>query len=261
MTDPNKLSAAQKANLKALLSEAQMAGIDNVYSLAAMAAIVAKESNFVYKFESGYGTTSNKRIREIFTDRVKDYTEAQLTALKANDYNFFEAIYGYKTAIGKKYGNTAPGDGYKYRGGGPNQLTFKANYARIAKQIGLDIINTPGLVNTPEGGAKIAVQYFINAFKSAPKATLAKYNSTGINDFKNQRDSVNAFYHANAGFGKSVEAIEADKTGGLAKARAIVNDFSSFFGEHKTEIAVGGGALALGALGLVIFLNSNKSKN
>lgn len=249
--DASKYNSAQRANLTALITAARSKGITNINSLTGISTVVGKETNFIYKFESGYKTTSNARIRAIFGDRLKGYSESQLTALKANDYNFFEAVYGYKTAIGRKYGNTMPGDGYKFRGGGPNQLTFKANYERVGKQIGIDLVKNPELVNRPDVAAAVAVQYFINAFNSAPKATLLKYNSTGINDFKNQRDSVNAFYHANAGFGKSTAAIEADKTGGLQKVRNAADSFLNFLSDNKTVVTtIGSGTLLLIGVGL-----------
>lgn len=251
MTDPAKLSPQQKGNLAALIQEAVREGVTNKFSHTGIASVVGKESDFKYQFEGSYKNTSNARIREIFSDRVAKYNDAQLTKLKKNDIEFFDVVYGYKSALGRKYGNTKPGDGYKYRGGGPNQVTFKSAYERLGKQIGVDLVNHPELINTGPVAAKIAVRYFINAFKAAPKATLAKYNSTGINDFKTVQDSVNAFYHANAGFGKSTAAIEADKTGGLKKARDASDDFYKFLSENKVAVG-GGGIFFLGAAGVLI---------
>jgi len=262
MTPIAKHSPEQKANADALIKEAIAQGITNPHSIAAMLLVVGKETDFKYKFEGSYRTTPNARIRKIFSDRVAMYNESKLTALKQNDPAFFEAIYGYKTAIGKKYGNTLPGDGYKFRGGGPNQLTFKGAYERIGKQIGVDLVKYPHLVNDSKVAAKITVQYFKNAFASASKTTLAKYNSTGINDFKNIKDSSGAFYHANAGFGKSFEAIAADPTGGLKKVRDNAESFSSWLSQNKGTVAAGGGLFFLIAVtATVLAIRSNKKKN
>lgn len=232
----------QQENIAAIVREANAKGITNPFAVASILSVVSKETNFKYKAESTYRNTDNARIRKIFGSRVKMYTESDLTTLKQNDPQFFDAVYGYKTETGRKNGNTAPGDGWKFRGRGPNQITFKSLYAKLSKQIGVDLVNNPDLANSPAVAAKIVVQYMINAFKAAPKETLAKYNSTGINDFKSLPDSLVAFYHANAGWGKTSEAIKADPTGGLKKAKEASGGFYEFVSKNKVAVASGGGA-------------------
>lgn len=57
-------------------------------------------------------------------------------------------------------GPEASGDGYKYRGRGPIQLTGKDNYIKAGKALGVDLVNSPELVATPEVGALVAVWYW-----------------------------------------------------------------------------------------------------
>ena len=250
----------QKANITAIVVEARVKGITNMFALAAILSTVSKESGFRYHAESSYRNTLNARIRAIFGSRLAMYSESDLTVLKQNDPQFFDAIYGYKTESGRKNGNTSPGDGWKYRGRGPNQITYKSLYARLGAQIGIDLVNNPDLANTPTVAAKIVIQYFINAFASAPKATLAQYNSTGINDFKSLPDSIGAFYHANAGWGHSKSSLDTDPTGGLKKAKTAGPGFYEFVSHNKVAVASTGGGFFLTVLAVALIVANRKKK-
>jgi hypothetical protein len=60
---------------------------------------------------------------------------------------------------GNRYGN-AQNEGYKYRGRGLIQLTFKDNYTRYGRLAGHpEIVENPDLVNDPEIAVKIACAY------------------------------------------------------------------------------------------------------
>lgn len=53
-------------------------------------------------------------------------------------------------------GSPASGDGWRYRGRGPIQITGKYNYQAAEKAIGLPLVENPDLAALAEGGAKIA---------------------------------------------------------------------------------------------------------
>ena len=60
---------------------------------------------------------------------------------------------------GGRYGN-AQNEGYKYRGRGLIQLTFKENYQRYGPKAGHpEIVENPDLVNDPEIAVRIACAY------------------------------------------------------------------------------------------------------
>lgn len=62
---------------------------------------------------------------------------------------------------GGRYGNR-PGtdDGWKYRGRGPKQITFRANYEECGNVIGIDLVSHPEMLLIPEYGANAAGWYW-----------------------------------------------------------------------------------------------------
>lgn len=57
-------------------------------------------------------------------------------------------------------GNCQPGDGVRYKGRGPIQLTGRANYRRVGAALGLDLEGHPELASTPEVGFRVAGYYW-----------------------------------------------------------------------------------------------------
>ena len=57
-------------------------------------------------------------------------------------------------------GNTQPGDGTRFKGRGPIQLTGRANYAAAGRALGLDLVNNPQQAASPEVGFRIAAWYW-----------------------------------------------------------------------------------------------------
>lgn len=224
----NTLSEKQKENVSILLDTLKEYGITNPFAQAAICAIVSKESNFDYKFEKGYGGTDASRIRKVFKSRVSHLSDAEIDKIKKDPVAFFNLIYGGRN------GNQ-PSEGYKYRGGGPNQLTFHDNYKATGDRIGVDLVRFPEKVNDPEVAAKVAADYFVHRFKrSYSTRHQIKYNSQSINDFKTLNDACYAMYHANAGFGRTFDYIENKMLSGggkktLDRAPEFLNTYLNTF--------------------------------
>lgn len=209
--DPDKAK-----NIDLLIAEMERQGITNKYAVVGILSTIGKESGFIPKNEVTYSNTDNSRIRKIFGKRVKELSDDELTQLKKNDIAFFDKVYGKdaKAALGWNTGNDSPGDGYKYRGRGFNQITFKHSYDKYGKATGLDLVNNPDLLNDVNVAAKAAVTFLKNNLKGMG------IDVTQPNVFSSKKEAIHKVVQANHG-GGSVAGSE-----GLAKADKISDNFS-----------------------------------
>lgn len=89
---------------------------------------------------------------------------AQL-AHESGELRYWEEIWGPTTAQ-KGYegradlGNVQPGDGYRYRGRAPIQLTGRKNYQKYGALLGVDLEKQPELASMPDIGFRIASTYW-----------------------------------------------------------------------------------------------------
>lgn len=68
-------------------------------------------------------------------------------------------------------GNTMPGDGWKFRGYGPKQITGRANVTAFAKVMGITIDQALSYIRTREGGCMAAGWYWQSHGLDAKAAT------------------------------------------------------------------------------------------
>jgi putative chitinase len=84
---------------------------------------------------------------------------AQL-AHESVELRYFEEIASGAAYEGRaSLGNTHPGDGKRFKGRGPIQLTGRSNYAAASKALGVDLLNHPQDAAKPEYGFRVA-QWF-----------------------------------------------------------------------------------------------------
>jgi len=84
----------------------------------------------------------------------KDASGRIINIRPADQIGIANAVYG------GRFGNTQPGDGWRYRGRSWIQLSFHDNYAKATDWTGVDLINSPDLAARPDIACKIAADFW-----------------------------------------------------------------------------------------------------
>lgn len=89
-------------------------------------------------------------------------------------------------------GNTQPGDGKRFKGRGPIQLTGRANYRRVGRKIGIDLESHPDMVSHPSVGLLVGCVYWadrgLNAKADADDLLgLTKAINGGVNGLEDRK--------------------------------------------------------------------------
>ena len=213
------LNSTQDTNAKLIVGALSKYGLTNPFLQVGILATVYKESGFIPKVEASYSGTANARIRLIFGSKLSQYNEDQLTALKADDKAFFDAVYG---ASG---GNN--GEGWKYRGRGFNQITFRNTYKSYGTKIGVDLENNPDLLNNPQYAAEALASFFKDNLNQGLKlGTFKKFGVTTADDIKIAEQGTQIAIQSNAGLGTSFNNSTVQE--GYKKAIGEVSDLLKY---------------------------------
>jgi putative chitinase len=142
-----------KAMARSFAKHAAAYGQDkNKARIAEFVAQISNETGGFTKFEENLNYSA-KRIREVWPGRVT--TDAQARALERNPEALANVVYQRASM-----GNTQPGDGWRYRGRGALQLTFRNNYALFGQRLGIDLEGNPDLAADPAVSVQIALEFF-----------------------------------------------------------------------------------------------------
>lgn len=125
------------------------------------------------------------------------------------------AQQGYEGA--ERLGNTEPGDGERFLGRGPMQITGRGNYARLSAALGVDFVAQPHLLERVDYGAR----------------------------------SAGWFWAVGAGLGLSRRALEASKRYGLGVGLSL-NALADLDDLETITLCVNGGLNGLEQRGAIL---------
>jgi putative chitinase len=164
------------------------------------------------------------RIMEIFGEgrHSASISLSEAQHLAGKPQALAERVYGVgNPKKSKELGNTRPGDGYKYRGGGILQTTGKSNYRRMGEKCGVDFEGSPELVCSAEHALKPALAEWMEgklnvlADKSDLKGITRKING-GYNGLADRQAWYKTIRPLCEGY--SVEAVKPKPEAKIAKA-------------------------------------------
>lgn len=141
------------------------------------------------------------RIMEIFGigRHSAKITVAEAGRLAGNPWELAERVYGLgNPKKAKELGNTRPGDGWKYRGGGALQITGGADYKRYGGQ---ELYDNPDLIRESPYYFTTAVREFdakniwakVNDLSEASIRAVCKAVNGGYNGLDDRRAKINYY--------------------------------------------------------------------
>jgi hypothetical protein len=174
-------------------------------------------------------TSIDRNYIEGTTDFVPQYVAYMLATARVESYDFRNGIFfgpveeqisyekaEYQYGCGadaknseraKKNNNTEIGDGYKYRGRGLVQITWKQNYEKFTSIIGIDLVANPQAALPLDHAVKIMVSGMLNGTFTGHK--LSSYISKANADYVGARRIINGTDRAEviANYARKFEAI------------------------------------------------------
>jgi len=150
-----------KAVKDAALAALKSAGITNPTEVAMFMAQMDHESGG-FKTLSENLNYSASRLGQVFGAKLRKAGKTAQEVAAGGAEAIANLVYG------NRMGNTAPDDGFKYRGRGIIQMTGKANYEKYGKMIGVDLVSNPDLASDPKVAAQLAIAFWKANHLSGP---------------------------------------------------------------------------------------------
>lgn len=119
--------------------------------LSAFLGQILHESDGLTRLEENL-SYSAERLTVVWPNRFPTKADAQPYA--RNPEALANKVYG------GRMGNTDPGDGWKYRGRGPPQVTGRDNYRAVGEIMGQDLEGMPELLEQPRFALEAAIAWW-----------------------------------------------------------------------------------------------------
>ena len=139
-----------------------------------------------------YGITTPLRLAHFFS-QIAHESGGFKYLVELGGKSYFDKYEGRKDL-----GNTQKGDGYKFKGRGYIQVTGRANYSEISKDLKIDFINNPELLEQ-EVNAMVSALWFWNKRKLNQFAdlddikTITKKINGGYNGLKERQEYLTQY--------------------------------------------------------------------
>jgi putative chitinase len=119
--------------------------------------------------QSNFESLQTKAIQKGFTGeelasflaQTKHESDKFNSIVEKGSDTYFDR-YEPGTDLAEKLGNTQKGDGKKFKGRGYIQITGRSNYKQVGDALGLDLLNNPELLETPENAAQASIWWWEN---------------------------------------------------------------------------------------------------
>lgn len=151
-------------------------------------------------------------------------------AHESGGFRYMKEIWG-PTPAQKKYegrkdlGNVHKGDGKKYMGRSPMQLTGYANYLKYSNLLGINLVENPELAETYQWGAAIACAY---------------WNENSLNTLADKDDCKAVTKRINGGYNGLAERQQMLERAKSTFGNTLVQNLMAPVGDKTAEKAEGG---------------------
>lgn len=124
--------------------------------LAMFFAQLGHESADLNRLEESLSYSSVQRIREVFSRTVRGWGDAEIQKLVRNPQGLANVVY----ALRGGNGNSLSGDGWRYRGRGPIQISMKDNYVDLEADTGLPVVSDPDILLRDRNAAAVSALWY-----------------------------------------------------------------------------------------------------
>ncbi len=149
-------------------------------------------------FTSEYGCKLPEVAYMLATARVEAYDfrrgvffapVAEIISREAAEVAYGSGPAARRPDTARRLGNTDRGDGYRYRGRGLVQITWKRNYQVFSDLLGVDLVSSPDLALEWDVATRIMVHGMVDGIFTGKK--LSDYISDDQTDFVGARRIIN----------------------------------------------------------------------